>query len=106
MTTNKAPPSIHVAIDGETVPQRNYKIIQNMAGIEIAELREALQYAEFQLAKNMKEKETLEKEATIHTFQMKEAEDKFRGAENDKQELKREIDRAQEKVKMLESEKD
>lgn len=54
----------------------------------------------------MKEKETLEKEATIHTFQMKEAEDKFRGAENDKQELKREIDRAQEKVKMLESEKD
>lgn len=43
------------------MPTRNYKVIQNMAGIEIAELRDALQYAEYQLAKTHAEKDQLQK---------------------------------------------
>ena len=57
-----------VHLEGEKVPQRNYKLIQNMAGIEIAELKDALSYAEFQLAKNLRDKETLEKESTANMF--------------------------------------
>jgi hypothetical protein len=46
-------------VEGDTVPQRNYKLIHNMAGIEISELKDALHYAEFQLAKSLREKEAL-----------------------------------------------
>ncbi len=56
---SRAPPAIHVSVEGETVPQRNYKLIHNMAGIEISELKDALHYAEFQLAKSLREKEAL-----------------------------------------------
>ena len=39
-----------------------------MAGIEIAELRDALVYAEFQLAKVHAEKDNLHKEQSTHMF--------------------------------------
>ena len=48
----KVPPALSVAFAGEDpVPARNYKVIQNMAGIEISELKDALAYAEYQLSK-------------------------------------------------------
>lgn len=48
----RAPPAMTVAFSkDDPVPARNYKVIQNMAGIEISELKDALAYAEFQLAK-------------------------------------------------------
>jgi len=56
---SRAPPALHVLVEGDTVPQRNYKLIHNMAGVEIAELKDALHYAEFQLAKSLREKEAL-----------------------------------------------
>ena len=45
--------------EGDSVPLRNHKMIRNMANIEIGELKDALSYAEYLLAKNMKEKEEL-----------------------------------------------
>ena len=48
----KAPAAMTVAFsDADPVPSRNYKIVQNLAGIEIAELKDALAYAEYQLSK-------------------------------------------------------
>jgi hypothetical protein len=52
----------------DTVPTRNYKTMQNVAAIEISELKDSLAYAEFQLAKNLREREKLEKEQTSHNF--------------------------------------
>jgi hypothetical protein len=43
----KAPPALAVTLQEDTVVARNYKAIQNMAGIEIAELRDSLAYAEY-----------------------------------------------------------
>ena len=61
-------PELYVIKKGDTVPTRNYKTMQNLAAIEIAELKDSLAYAEFQLAKNLKEKDRLEKETTAHNF--------------------------------------
>lgn len=102
----KVPASLHVQVEGDTVPQRNYKTIQNLAAIEIAELKDALAYAEYQLAKNIKEKETLAKEQTSHTFQIKEVEDRLRGAEQDKEHLQRDISRMNEKFSLLEGQQE
>ena len=55
----KAPPALAVTLQDDTVVARNYKAIQNMAGIEIAELRDSLAYAEYQYSKAIKEKEDL-----------------------------------------------
>ena len=68
-------------VEGDTVPQRNYKTIQNLAALEIAELKDALAYAEFNLAKNIRDKEALAKEQTSHTFQVKEVESRLAAAE-------------------------
>jgi hypothetical protein len=65
----KAPQALTVAFtEGDPIPTRNYKVIQNMAGIEIAELRDALQYAEFQLAKTHAEKDQLQKNQATQMF--------------------------------------
>ena len=70
-----------------------------MAGVEIAELRDALAYAEFQLSKNIQEKEDLEKKQNSHMFVVKEVEDRLRKAENDKDALKRDLGRAEGRAK-------
>lgn len=57
----KAPPSLAITLHDDPVLARNYKAIQNMAGIEIAELRDSLAYAEYQYSKSIKEMEDLEK---------------------------------------------
>ena len=72
-----------------------------MAGIEIAELRDSLAYAEYQYSKAIKEKEDLEKKQTGHTFVVKEIEDQLRNAENDKAALNREVKRAEGKAKQV-----
>jgi len=41
------------------MPVRNQKMFRNVASIEIAELKDALAYAERLLAKNLSEKERL-----------------------------------------------
>ena len=70
-----------------------------MAGIEIAELRDSLAYAEYQYSKAIKEKEDLQKQQTSHTFVVKEIEDRLRKAENDKEALSRDLVRAEGKAK-------
>ena len=50
----------------DTVPERNYKMLRNVANVEIAELKDALSYAEYLLAKNMQEKEELMKKEAEH----------------------------------------
>lgn len=42
--------------------------MQNLAQIEIVELRDSLAYSEFQLAKIMREREKLDKASATHTF--------------------------------------
>jgi predicted nuclease with TOPRIM domain len=102
----KAPPAIAVTLQDDTVVARNYKAIQNMAGIEIAELRDSLAYAEYQYSKAIKEKEELEKKQTSHTFVVKEIEDRLRKAENDKEALSRDVVRAEGKAKQIEMNQD
>ena len=45
--------------DRDTMPVKNQKMFRNVASIEIAELKDALAYAEMLLAKNIAEKERL-----------------------------------------------
>lgn len=96
--------AMHISLGGDTIPQRNYKMIQNMAALEIAELKDSLAYAEFQLAKVVRDKERLEKDQTTHNFKMREVEGSLAGAENDKNMLKREISSINEKLKFQEDE--
>ena len=96
--------AMHISLGGDTIPQRNYKMIQNMASLEIAELKDSLAYAEFQLAKVVRDKERLEKDQTTHNFKMREVEGSLAGAENDKNMLKREISSINEKLKFQEDE--
>jgi len=58
-----------------------------MAGIEIAELKDALAYAEYQLSKTQAEKETLQKDTATHMFTLKEKEDSLRKADQEKDAL-------------------
>ena len=60
----------------DTVPVRNHKMFRNVASIEIAELKDALAYAEQLLAKNMQEKERLMQKDTEHQFEIKRVEDR------------------------------
>jgi hypothetical protein len=46
-------------------------MFQNTAGIEIAELKDALAYAESLLAQNLKEREAIIKENNDHAFAMR-----------------------------------
>lgn len=95
---------MHISLEGDTVPQRNYKMIQNMAALEIGELKDSLAYAEFQLAKVVREKERLEKDQATHNFKMREVESNLSNAESDKNMLQREISSLNEKLKFQEDE--
>jgi len=58
------------------VPVKNQKMFRNVASIEIAELRDALAYAETLLAKNLAEKEGLMQKEVEHQFEIKRVEDR------------------------------
>lgn len=73
-----------------------------MAGIEIAELKDALAYAEYQLSKTHAEKDSLQKDQATHMFTVKDTEDRLRRAENEKESLQRDIQRQSTKVEMIE----
>ena len=77
-------------------------MIQNMAGVEIAELKDALAFAEYQLAKTNQEKDSLQKEAASSMFQLKEAEDRLKKTEFVKDQLQRDLDRQHSKVETIE----
>ena len=51
-------------------------MFRNVASIEIAELKDALNYAEQLLAKNLAEKERLMQKDTEHQFEIKRVEDR------------------------------
>jgi len=40
-------PELCIIRQGDSVPTRNYKTMQNLAAIEIGELKDSLAYAEF-----------------------------------------------------------
>jgi predicted nuclease with TOPRIM domain len=102
----KAPPAMTVVYQHgddqleNPVPQRNYRVVQNMAGIEIQELKEALAYAEYQLCKSQTEKEQLQKDTATQMFALKEKDDRIRQQEDEKDQLQREVDRQISKVDM------
>ena len=59
-------------------------MMANVANVEIAELKDALSYAEYLLAKNMQEKEELMHKEAEHQFIVKGMEDKYRDCDNDR----------------------
>ena len=56
-------------------------MFRNVAAIEIAELKDALAYAEKLLSKNMEEKEALMQKDNEHQFEIKRVEDRFNVAD-------------------------
>jgi len=74
-----------------------------MAGIEIAELKDALSYTEYQLSKTHAEKDSLQKDQATNVFQLKDCEDRLRRAEEEKEALLRDLERQASKVEMIEN---
>jgi len=74
-------PEFYRLLDGDTVIEKNGKMMRNVAGVEIAELKDALKYAEYLLAKNMEEKEVLMRKQAEHQFVVKGLEDRLRDTE-------------------------
>ena len=64
----------------DTFPVKNQKMFQNVAQIEIGELKDALAYAERLLAQNMEEKESLMQKDNEHQFEIKRVEDRLANA--------------------------
>ena len=65
------PIQINLDYTNDTHIARNKKMFKNTAHIEIAELRDALAYAEGLLAQNLAEKEAILKENNDHAFAMR-----------------------------------
>lgn len=76
------PIQINLDYNNDTVYARNKKMFQNTAGIEIAELKDALAYAESLLAQNLKEREAIIKENNDHAFAMRREQERTRDALN------------------------
>ena len=74
-----------------------------MAGIEIAELKDALSYAEYQLSKTHADKDQLQKDQATNVFQLRDCEDRLRKAEEEKEALMRDIERGHNKIEMIEN---
>ena len=70
------PINIHLDHERDTVPVKNQKMFRNVASIEIAELKDALRYAEELLTKNMGEKEKLMQKDAEHQFEIQRVEDR------------------------------
>lgn len=73
---------INIKLDHErdTLPVKNQKMFRNVASIEIAELKDALAYAESMLSKEMGEKEKLMQKDAEHEFEVKRVEDRLNHA--------------------------
>jgi hypothetical protein len=113
MSTSQSPPHhplrgdpkllnqpIHINLDynNDTIIARNKKMFLNTAHIEIAELKDALAYAEGLLAQNLQEREAIIKENNDHAFAMRREQERTRDAqlankklENNVQDLNRQI---------------
>ena len=62
-------------------------MFQNVAQIEIAELKDSLAYAESLLAKNLQEKEEIMRQNTDHSFAMRREQEKTREVDKAKKSL-------------------
>ena len=83
-------------------------MFKNVASVEISELKDALNYAEYLLAQNLQEKEGLLKKDAEHNFEIKKVEDRLREtsdakkkADNTISELEQKCGRAEESNKMV-----
>ena len=83
-------------------------MFKNVASVEISELKDALNYAEFLLAQNLQEKEGLLKKDAEHNFEIKKVEDRLREtsdlkkrAENTIVDLEMKCNRQEESNKMV-----
>ena len=83
-------------------------MFKNVASVEISELKDALNYAEYLLAQNLQEKEGLLKKDAEHNFEIKKVEDRLREtsdakkkADNTIVELEQKCGRAEESNKMV-----
>lgn len=79
-----------------------------MASVEISELKDALNYAEYLLAQNLQEKEGLMKKDAGHNFEIKKVEDRLRETSDAKKkaestilDLEQKCGRAEESNKMV-----
>jgi len=77
-------------------------MVKNTAAIEIAELRDALAYAEYLLTKNMQEKEELLKTNTAHAFEMSKVEDQLKNTADGKRKAEGVITQMNQKFKVAE----
>jgi len=77
-------------------------MVKNTAAIEIAELRDALAYAEYLLTKNMQEKEELLKTNTAHAFEMSKVEDQLKNTADGKRKAEGVINQMNQKFKVAE----
>ena len=85
------PIDIHLDHEKDTVPVKNQKMFRNVAAIEIAELKDALAYAERLLAKNFEEKEVLQQKNNEHHFEIKRVEDNLAVANKARQTAQSEV---------------
>ena len=83
---------IQIKLDhNDTQPVRDQKMFKNVASVEIAELKDALAYAERLLAQNLSEKEALMKKDAEHNFEIKKVEDRLRETNNLKKKAEQNI---------------
>ena len=90
----------------DTVPGKNFKMMANVAHVEIAELKDALAYAEYLLAKNMQEKEELMTKEAEHQFVVKGIEDKYRDCDGLRKKAEGTIQDLNGKLKQTETSKE
>ena len=78
-------------------------MFRNVASIEIAELKDALAYAESMLAREIGEKETLMQKDAEHQFEVKRVEDRLNQANAAKKTAENQVDQMNQKFKQMES---
>ena len=120
MSTSQSPPHplrsdpkllhqpIHINLDynNDTVIARNKKMFQNTAHIEIAELKDALAYAEGLLAQNLQEREAILKENNDHAFAMRREQERTRDALQATKRLESDVQDLNGKLKKMEDAKE
>lgn len=79
------PIALQLDIERDTAPVKNQKMFRNVAAIEIAELKDALAYAEKLMAKQLDEKEALMVKDNEHQFEIKRVEDRLNATDKARQ---------------------
>lgn len=100
------PISIKLDHEKDTMPVRNQKMFRNVASIEIAELKDALAYAERMLSKEIGEKENLMQKDAEHQFEVKRVEDRLNHANAARSSAETQVDQLNQKFKQMESNQD